>query len=183
MKPKLKTCKACHFGTSLFCLFLCIRSCPFSRCAVDHHKYSSNACIFHWLRRRKAIVWWKHTDTECVVLIVFPMLGDGFVKRVIRVWRAHQSLYTARHYRTSVAGIHYVLSEVAEYSDVLSTGAITRRMSKPEKHRADLQCRAPLVFEDVQADAPKLVHIWVVNLSQEADFRRLKRVARRQEKL
>jgi hypothetical protein len=37
----------------------------------------------------------------------------------------------------------------------------------PQQHGADLQGRAPLVLEDVQADAAQLVNIGVVDLGQE----------------
>jgi hypothetical protein len=36
----------------------------------------------------------------------------------------------------------------------------------PEQHRANLQRRAPLVLQDVQADATEFVHVGVVNFSQ-----------------
>ncbi len=38
----------------------------------------------------------------------------------------------------------------------------------PEQHSADLKCWAPLVLEDVKADASKLVNVRVVNLGQKA---------------
>jgi hypothetical protein len=40
----------------------------------------------------------------------------------------------------------------------------------PQKHGADLQRRAPLVFQDVKADAAEPVHIGVVDLGQETDL-------------
>ena len=42
--------------------------------------------------------------------------------------------------------------------------------SPPEKHRADLQRRTPLVLEDIEADAAQLVDVGMIDLSQEADL-------------
>lgn len=43
----------------------------------------------------------------------------------------------------------------------------------PQQNCADLQCWAPLVFENVQADAAKLVNVGVVDFGQEAHLQAL----------
>lgn len=53
----------------------------------------------------------------------------------------------------------------------------------PQQHRADLQRRRPLVLEDVEADAPELVDVGVVDLGQEAHLGRRHGVVLGQEEL
>eukprot|EP00315_Gephyrocapsa_oceanica_P012014 CAMPEP_0185288548 /NCGR_PEP_ID=MMETSP1363-20130426/3459_1 /TAXON_ID=38817 /ORGANISM="Gephyrocapsa oceanica, Strain RCC1303" /LENGTH=111 /DNA_ID=CAMNT_0027884427 /DNA_START=356 /DNA_END=691 /DNA_ORIENTATION=+ len=52
-----------------------------------------------------------------------------------------------------------------------------------EQHGSDLQRGAPLVFEDVQADAADLVDVGMVHLRQEAHLWRRHRVLLGQEEL
>ena len=46
-----------------------------------------------------------------------------------------------------------------------------------EQHGSDLECRAPLVLQDIQADAAQPVNVRMVNFGQEPDLvaQRLKR--------
>lgn len=53
----------------------------------------------------------------------------------------------------------------------------------PEQDCPDLEGRAPLVLQNVQADATQLVHIGVVDLGQEADLGGRHRVILREEQL
>ena len=40
----------------------------------------------------------------------------------------------------------------------------------PEQDGADLQGGAPLVFEDVKADAAQFVDVWMIDLCKESDL-------------
>lgn len=51
---------------------------------------------------------------------------------------------------------------------IVGIGAAQQRLDG-EQHRADLQRRAPLVFQDVQADSAQFVDVRVVDLREEAD--------------
>ena len=55
--------------------------------------------------------------------------------------------------------------------------------AKPEEDCSDLESGAPLVLEDVKADAAELVDVGVVDLGEESHFRRFEWVAGGQEKL
>ena len=49
--------------------------------------------------------------------------------------------------------------------------------SVPEKDSSDLQRWAPLVLQDVQADAAQLVDVWVVDLCEKTDLPQMNHVA------
>jgi hypothetical protein len=59
--------------------------------------------------------------------------------------------------------------------NVLSKGVFwvgsTEQCLDGEEHSANLESRAPFVFEDVQADTTKLVDVGVVDLGQETNLR------------
>ena len=69
--------------------------------------------------------------------------------------------------RASDAGYRHVV-------DVCWTGRPTPLSYAPEKDGSNLQRGAPLVLEDIQANAAQLVDIWVVDLCEEADLHSLR---------
>lgn len=44
-------------------------------------------------------------------------------------------------------------------------------LGAPQQDGTNLQGRAPFVFEYIEANPPKLVHIWVIDFSQEPDLK------------
>jgi hypothetical protein len=109
------------------------------------------------------------------------VLGNVVGQRVVRVWRAQQRLdaaagWYAQHgtatcealwpWRHSAASSpqHTCRCQVPATANPPYTHA-------PKQHGADLQRGAPLVLEDVQANATQLVNVGVVYLCQEPHLR------------
>ena len=65
---------------------------------------------------------------------------------------------------------------------VVRVGRREQRLDR-QQHRPDLQRRAPLVLEDVKADAAQFVNVGVVDLGEEAHLGWRHRIVLRQEEL
>lgn len=82
-------------------------------------------------------------------------------------------------------GLHLV--DFPQFGDVVGERVVGIRCAEQrlnrQQHGADLQRRAPLVLENVEADAPQPVNVWVIDTCDEAHLRRRHRVVLRQEEL
>ena len=104
----------------------------------------------------------QHTCRKGLHLVIFPMLGNIFCKRILRVGCTQERLNAAGTVLRSEEVRHSLSPSCQpfQYGLLSGSGRATRWPTLPEQYCADLQCRAPLVLEDIQGRCGPICQYW-----------------------